>query len=437
MKNKWLIASILIVALIVLCGAGLLAVWSGVRLAQNNGLRFQLGVNDVSAKATEQKTITISDPASLSVTTDFGDIQVTGGGRDGQISVTAEKTAWGRNDAEAQAALKNLTVVYDQSGSSLAISVRQPAEVNALQMNSNGGSVNFIIVVPTQTAVTLKSSSGALSLSGTSGAADLRTDFGELNLSDVAAKIFAKSSNGALNISNIGDGHKIELSSEFGSITLNGAQGDDVSISSNKGTLELKDVRAAGLLKLTTEFGEIHLTQGSAKIAEVHTNNGTLKLEDLDVAGAITVKSDFGDLSLTSVMADRYDLNSQNGKISIDGARGTLIASSDFGLVDVRNAQDVTATLSSKNGGVSFSGSLGDGPHTISSEFGNIKLVLPAQSAFDVDLQTDMGEIASDFEITVSGKQMDQKHWTGKLNGGGAELTITNDNGNITLKSSK
>ena len=436
MKNKWIIASILIVALIALCGASLYAAWVGVRMAQDSGVRFELLPNTVSAKATEQKTISVSSPASLSVISDLGDVSVKSG-PDGQISVTAEKTAWGNNGADAQAALKDLKVIYDQTGSNLAISVQQPVEVNALHLGSDGGSVKFTVVVPSQTAVTLKSSAGDLSLSGTNGIADLRTEFGVLNLTDVSGEIFARSSNGTLKIQNIGDGHKIELSSEFGNITADTVQGSDVTISSTNGTLELAGIKASGILKATSEFGAIHVSKSSAGMADIHSNNGTVKLDELDLDGKIIVNSDFGDLILTKVSATAYDLESNNGKINVDGAQGPVKAHSEFGAVEVINAKNATLDLLSNNGGVTFSGTLGAGPHSIKSEFGNITLNLPADLSLNVDLQTEFGKITSDFDVTVSGNKMDEKHWTGKINGGGAELIIKNSNGNITLHISK
>ena len=115
MKNKWIIASILIVALIVICGASLYATWVGVRMAQSSGVHISLGAQNVSAQATEEKTLAVSGPADLDVANDFGDISVQAGA-DEQISVKAEKTAWGGNEADAQAALKDIKVVYDQTG---------------------------------------------------------------------------------------------------------------------------------------------------------------------------------------------------------------------------------------------------------------------------------------------------------------------------------
>ena len=53
MKNKWFVASILIVVLIGLCGASMFAFWQGVGMADANSFRFRdFRANTVKALAT-------------------------------------------------------------------------------------------------------------------------------------------------------------------------------------------------------------------------------------------------------------------------------------------------------------------------------------------------------------------------------------------------
>lgn len=437
MKNKWIVASILIVALIMLCGASLYATWAGMRMVQNSGMRIHLGANTTSAKATEEKTLAVSEPADLTVINDFGDISVQAEA-EGKISITVEKTAWGSNDAEAQAALKDLKIVYDQTGNQIKISIQQPVEVNTLNIDRNGGSVKFTITVPQKTAVTLNSSNGDLALSGTTGAASLQTEFGSINLANVSGEILGKSSNGTITATKIDSDGKVALSSEFGSITVDTVQGSDITISSTNGILDLTAIKAGGILKADSEFGAVHVSNSSAGTTDIHSDNGTIKLEKLDLDGKLTVNSGFGDLTLTGVNATAYDLKTQNGKINVDGAQGPIKAHSEFGIVEVLNAENATLDLSSNNGGVTFSGTLGAGPHSITSEFGNIKLSLPVGTALEADFQTEFGKITSDFDVTLVLKgEIDNKHLQGKINGGGAKLTIKTNNGNITLESMK
>ncbi len=440
MRNKWIVASVLIVALIVVCAASLFATWQGVLLAQQNGVRFTgsgFGVDQVSAQATEEKTVSVTQPINLSAVTDHGSITVLAG-KDGQVTVKAEKTAYGNSDADAQAALKGLKVVVAQDGKNLKVSVDQSIEVSPLHIGPVGGTVNFTITVPADTAVTLNSRQGDLTLSSTSGNADLETTFGSLNIADVTGDVSATSDNGSITAKNIGAGGKITLSSNFGDFVVENAKGSDVTLSSRNGQMiGLKNISATGLLKITNDFGDIHLAGGQAQILQISSKNGEIGLEKINVDDRLTAKSDFGNLTVSNVNANSYDLNTQNGKISLDGARDLIKAHSDFGSIEVLNAKAATTLdLSSNNGAVTFSGSLGDGPHTIRSDFGNIQVTLPAESKLNLDLQTNFGKIVSNFSVTVNGT-MDSNHWIGTINGGGAAFVVVTKNGNITLQSSK
>jgi len=211
-----------------------------------------------------------------------------------------------------------------------------------------------------------------------------------------------------------------------------------VDASSNNGSMDLSGITASGLLKVTSQFGEIHVAGSQAGSAEFRSDNGMVNLEKIDLTGALTVKGSFGDLTVAQVMASSYDLKSANGKIELDGAQGPIKAYSQFGEVKVLNAKNASLDLSSTNGGVIFSGSLGAGPHSLKSEFGNISLSLPGDFKANVDMQTELGKISSDFDITVSGGgKPDEKHLVGKINGGGEMLNVRNNNGNITLQISK
>jgi hypothetical protein len=439
MRNKRIVASILIVALIVVCGASLFATWQGIQMAQGKGIHFNgswMEADTASAQATETKTVNVQEPINLSAVTDHGSITVVAG-KDGQVIVKAEKTAFGNSDADAQAALKGLKVVIEQEGKTIKVWVDQSVEVSPLHIGPVGGTVNFTITVPVKTAVILNSRQGNLSLSGTSANAQLKTDSGSLDITDVTGEVVGQSNNGEITAQNIGAVEMIELSSEFGSVTAENVKGSDITLSTSNGQLnKLKNIHATGLLKIISEFGDIHLAGGQAKSAEMRSKNGTIGLEELNVDGNIIVKSDFGNLTLQEVNANAYDLNTQNGKINLDGAQDTIKAHSDFGSIEVLNAKNANIDLSSNNGAITFSGSLGNGPHTLSSDFGNIELTLPLKSALNLSLKTDFGKITSNFSITVNGT-MNNKHWNGTINGGGAELTVKTSNGNITLQASK
>jgi DUF4097 and DUF4098 domain-containing protein YvlB len=152
------------------------------------------------------------------------------------------------------------------------------------------------------------------------------------------------------------------------------------------------------------------------------------------------VDDDFGDITLTQTSASAYDLHTSSGTITVDGAKGSLKAYTDFGNIEVMNAQSVTLDLKTNSGSVEFTGSLGDGPHQVKSDFGNITLVLPPDTKLDVELKTDFGNIESDLPITVTltgSSENDKNEITGTINGGGEQLTVQTNSGNINIKSMK
>jgi DUF4097 and DUF4098 domain-containing protein YvlB len=436
MKRKSLVASVLIVVLIGLCAASLFALWQGLKVVQANGIHFRgFSAYTISAKGMEEKTLGVTGPVNLTVENDHGNVSVQAGA-DGQVSIKSEKTGWGSNDADAQAALKELKVIVVQDGNNVNISVQQPVQVEILEIGSEYGSVNFTITVPKETVTDLHSSYGDVKLDGTTGKADVQSDFGNVTVTNANGEVLGESNNGTVTGQNISSEGKATFSSDFGDITLSQVSGLNVSATSANGQIDLSKVQASGLFEAHSQFGDISIRDSQAGTAEISSNNGAIMLEKLNASGKVTVKSDFGDLRLTGVNANSYDLTTQNGQISLDGARNSIKAHSSFGNITVLDAQDATIDLSSNNGDVTFSGSLGSGPHRLKSSFGSIELTLPADSALNADLQTDLGGITSDFSITISG-EIDDQHWVGSINGGGATLTAETNNGNITLQSFK
>jgi DUF4097 and DUF4098 domain-containing protein YvlB len=152
------------------------------------------------------------------------------------------------------------------------------------------------------------------------------------------------------------------------------------------------------------------------------------------VAGTATANTDFGWVRLTQVQAGAYDVESSSGDITVEGGRGPLKAHTDFGDISVSAMAEATVDLSTGSGSVAFDGALGPGPHTLKSDFGGVRLTLPAETAVDFDLSTDFGSITSEFPVTLDGGQkLDNDHWQGTLNVGGASLTVHTSSGDIRL----
>lgn len=402
------------VALLGVCAATLAVFYFTAMRLSAAGVRTNFfSVNQTQAESEEEQRFAVETAAVLDVQNDFGDISVVGGeGR--EIVVKAHKTAWGSNPANAEAAVAAIKIIVTQTGNKVTVRVERPIEIEVMRIGPNEGTVNFTIEVPASTEVIAHTNFGAVQASGTRGSAELLSGSGEVRAADL-------------------QGGSLILKSSFGSVTLDDSMAAEVEAQSDSGSVTLTHVEVEGRVNLTSQFGALKFEQGRAGALTTETTNGEVRLISLAITETITAHSDFGAVTLKDVRAASYDLTSNNGDVDVTGAGGPVTAHTQFGSITVTGAEAATLDLRSNNGAVSFSGTLGDGPHTVKSDFGSLRLALPATAALDFDLKTDMGSIRSDLPITISGV-LDEKHWQGTVNGGGASLTAQTNNGDITLE---
>jgi DUF4097 and DUF4098 domain-containing protein YvlB len=231
------------------------------------------------------------------------------------------------------------------------------------------------------------------------------------------------------------DGGDLKAETEFGDVDLQELSANSLIVLSQNGSIQLESVTVGGALDLQTKFGDVTLQDVIAERLMVQTANGWIRAEDVDLEDDLDLESDFGDVTAINVQALSYRLKSNNGNLTLHGCSGPLDLQTDFGEIEVEDAKEAGLTLNTKNGKVYFSGSLTtEGIHTLESEFGGIRLVLPSDSAFDLDAETKFGSIKTDFSVTM--EEFEEKHIIGEVNGGGPMLQIYTNNGNITLESS-
>jgi len=412
MRHKWLIVSLLSLAELGVLGGTVLAARSGLTWQNVFGFAWPVfnGGGQFSATADQDQTFAVGPAAAVNVQSSFGGITVTAGS--GQaIVVHAHKIGWGIDQAAADASLAALKLTMTQAGNAVTIQVEQPAGFILGNRGQNNG-VDFTIEVPSDAAVKAHTSFGDVQVTGAAGGVDASTSSGRAGAHSV--------------------GGAVVLHSDFGAVTLDNATVSTVSAASSSGSVTLSQVTASGAVEMHSDFGALDYEGGRAASLTARTSNGRVTLSGLTIDGAANAHSDFGSLTVSQVAASSYAINSSNGNINIDGAAGSVQASSDFGRVSVAHGSGATLDLHSSNGSVSYSGTLGAGPHSLTSDFGNVSLTLPASTTADLDLSTSFGSIHSALPVTASG-DLSRDHWTGKLNNGGPQLTVKTSNGNISL----
>ena len=425
------VITLLIVALVLVCtGMGTVIFFGLDRGFPGNLFFFE--PNSVSATATESKDYALEGVTSLQVQSDAGNVRVTGGDVD-KVTIEAQKTAWGSNDADANATLKTLKYTVKKQGDALVVEY----ELNQNQVAKNRvDTIDFVIKVPQQLQVDVKVQFGEIELSGTEGDASLDSSFGDITVENVKGALKVTTQSGKVTTKSINAAsQEISLQSGFGNLVLEKISSGNLKVESESGALTLDDVRASSDLELFTKFGEVSFEKGSAGKLTITTESGKVQLTSLQIAETLKVIDRFGNITLDQVDAKSYDLDTNSGAIEVDGVSSSIKAHSGFGNIFIQNGNDATIDLDTESGTVSYKGTLGEGPHKLHSDFGEIKVIIPADTAVNIDLKTEFGKIRSDLPITITVTgDVQSNHFVGTINGGGSELTATTQSGGISLE---
>jgi len=391
---------------------------------------------NISSQLEESKTLKVDaeKPVTLTVTDDAGDITVTGAEVD-TVQVKIVKTAYDSTQARADEEVKGIQYTITQTDNTINIKYSLPKSMN---FNNRVNTVDFIVTVPSETQVTVDTN-GDVAVSDIQGNTDLTTDFGSLNVENVKGSLSMDTNNGDIDAKSVNaSGKDIKVDSSFGNINMEQITSRNVTVTSTNGRLTFINVRATGEVYTKSSFGDITYENGSSSSLQLESTNGKIKIIKFDVKQGLEIKNSFGDIRLTDVAASSYDLNSNNGDITIDGVSGKFKAKTEFGDIEIINAQSAILDLDTNNGSIEFNGSLGEGSHMVKSEFGSVDLTLPADVKLNVDLSTEFGKIKSDLPVTVtltetSGSNSNHDQIVGTINGGGDQLTVDTNNGNVTI----
>ena len=433
-----LVIALLAAALTLVClGIGAVLFFTfGVSIPTNN----PFDVRNISSQLEESKTLKVDAKKliTLNVTDNAGDVTVTGADVE-TVQVKVIKTAYDSTQARADEEVKGIQYTIKQNGNAITIDYSLPKSVN---FNNRINTIDFIITVPTKTQVTIDTN-GDVTVSDVEGNTDLSTDFGSLNVENLTGGLTMDTNNGDIQAKSVdASGKDIKVDSSFGDITMEQITSREFTVTSSNGKLSFTNIRATGEVYTKSSFGDITFNNGSSASVQLEGSNGKIKITKFDVKQGLEIKNIFGDIRLTDVTASSYDLNSSNGDVTIDGVSGKLKAHTQFGDIEIVNASSVILDLDTNNGSIDFNGSLGDGPHTVKSEFGSVDLTLPSDVKLNVDLSTEFGKIKSDLPITLtvtetSGSVSNHDQLVGTINGGGDQLTVDTNNGNVTIHAGK
>lgn len=177
--------------------------------------------------------------------------------------------------------------------------------------------------------------------------------------------------------------------------------------------IEVKFPLRVDFFNFKERWARIEVEVPVATAVDVHTGDGSIHAADLH---------------------GRLHLVSHDGSIEGEGLEGALDASSGDGHIKVRG-KFTGLDLRSGDGGIEaevLPGSRMAGSWTVHTGDGSVTMRLPDGFAADVDAHTGDGHITVDLPLTTEGSPHEHE-LLGKLNGGGAALTIHTGDGSLHL----
>jgi hypothetical protein len=182
---------------------------------------------------------------------------------------------------------------------------------------------------------------------------------------------------------------------------------------------------------------ELHSVSGDVTVAPI---GGKVKINcvsgNVDLLGGAGADVDLvsGELTVENIAGDAY-LKTVSGNIQATKVKGSIEAEAVSGDIDLRDVSEAQ-TVNAKNvsGGITYLGRINvGGRYELKAHSGDVRMTLPADSAFDLEANTFSGDIDSDFEIQVVGK-ISPHELNGTVGKGGATVVLKSFSGNVDLK---
>jgi DUF4097 and DUF4098 domain-containing protein YvlB len=281
-----------------------------------------------SAEGSFQRTLQVSGPVNVDVSTGSGSIQVRSGSS-GQVQITAriKATDWG-GGAEERVRRIEANPPIQQSGNTIRIGHLDDPELR------HNISISYDLVVPAETELHAQSGSGAERVEGINGAVEVEAGSGAVSVSDIGSRVKAETGSGEIAIERVrgdvrakagsGDIRATEIAGGFegtsgsGHIEVSQTAPGSVRVDTGSGGLDVRGIR--GSLDATAGSGDIAVEGEATGRWTVHTGSGTVRLKMASGAAFdLDAKTSSGSISTTQSVTVQGSLGHRELRGKVNG----------------------------------------------------------------------------------------------------------------------
>jgi DUF4097 and DUF4098 domain-containing protein YvlB len=356
-----------------------------------NGIRGEVGMDDqdfwgmfgqtYTFNASQQQDLSpdVVKTGTLRVISDHGDVTV---------------NAW--DDAKVKVDVTKKVRANDQNEASKVDTQTQPTisiDGNVITVNANTAASgktsvesDLEIWVPKTVMADVATRRGDIAVSGRGASVKTSTSRGDVSVSDITGNVDIEQRKGDIAVSKIS-----------GDVNVNG-QISDSNISEVQGALKLNG----------DYFGDMTLSK-IAKGVTFHSSRTDMELARLD--GDLNMQS--GDLRANN-LAGPMRVLTKSKDIHLDDLSGDLRVENSNGSVEVHSNKLGTIEIQNRTG--------------------DVQVIVPEKSNFQIEASTRNGEFQTDFSGLKISTQNDNASASGSVGNGGPKLTINNEHGNIEVR---
>jgi DUF4097 and DUF4098 domain-containing protein YvlB len=320
-------------------------------------------------------------PASgLLIRDPHGDVTVSGSSSDGQVHVSIHTQTYAWKSSEAERKLRSLQPAFSMSNGVLTLDAG----------SVEGAEADLTIQMPRSAPLTIQANRG------------------DVTVNEMSAPVSVTASNGDLDLSAINGSVTVHVNDDNASLRLHSIHGP-VSVQGHSGDIDISEI--SGDLMLQGDFfGSTNLQHidGAVHFSTSRTQFSAARLDD-----QFSVDKD--SLDATAVLGPVV-LRTEDKNVTLDRVQGSIDLSNSNGPVEVTAAAPLDAI-------------------SIQNHHGSVDLGLPGNSGFDVNAKAQNGDMENDFGLKPTDAG-DLHSLSGLVSGGGATITISATDGDVTLRRS-
>lgn len=227
----------------------------------------------------------------------------------------------------------------------------------------------------------------------------------------------------------------LKTESSSGDITVASIEAETILFTASSGKTTANDLSAIKNIVIHSSSGDVELTNLLSEKAEVKASSGKIVVNRMRTTKELSINANSGMITANFIEGRSVSLDTDSGKISVKRLKAKeSSAETSSGAIAVSKLDSGNAYFKSSSGQISIDVEKLSGDIDVGNGSGDVDIMIPAETGFDVDLTAYAGKIRSAFKLLgeVNGNRKNEV--IGAANGGGHRIMVKASSGHINIK---